>query len=396
MPASNSLLKPRPACFSIRPWVRMVSGERLVRTNGLRSTLFQSSSRSLSSSSRQLPARPLLPETLSCQRVVEGRVRSWLLVAAVLFAGLHGCGIAAAGQTSAACTVWLREQVSAKSASLVLADIADLSGADEGLTAQLARMPMGSVVDVRLLSRSEVLSRIQSVVPKPGAVLVTGAEATRVTVATRTPEAAELAAILKTHLASVSPWREEEIEIRAIDNLQGILLPQGDVQLRVAGRGMPANLQSALMSVEATLEGKVLRAYWVKADVRVRARVVQVAKPVPYGVALRAEDLREAVCEIEDARADYVRNSGEAVGMTVKRALGPGDLLNRNWLNENRLVRNGETVRCLGQNGGIRVTTLARALQNGKLGDRIRVRNIDSDRTITAVVTGQGEVRVLH
>jgi flagella basal body P-ring formation protein FlgA len=318
------------------------------------------------------------------------------LVAALLFAALHDCRAEAAGQTSTACTVWLREQVSAKSASLVLADIADLSGADEGLTAQLARTPMGSVVDVRLLSRSEVLSRIQSVVPRPGAVLLAGAEATRVTVATRTPEAAELAAILKAHLAAVSPWSEAEIEIRAIDNLQGIILPQGDVQLRIAGRGMPANLKSALMSLEATLEGKVLRAYWVKADIRVRARVVQVAKPVAYGVALRAEDLRETVCEIEDARADYVRNSGEAVGMTAKRALAPGDLLNRNWLNENRLVRNGETVRCLEQSGGIRITTLARALQNGKLGDRIRVRNIDSDRTITAVVTGQGEVRVVH
>lgn len=319
-----------------------------------------------------------------------------LLVAAALFAALHGYGIAAAGQTSAACTVRLREQVSAKSASLMLADIADLSGDDEGLTARLARIPLGSVADVRLLSRSEVLSRIRSIIPKPDAVLLTGAEITRVSVATRTPEAAEIAVILKAHLAAISPWGEEEIEIRAIDNLPGIIIPQGDVQLRVAGRGMPANLKSALMSVEATLEGKVLRAYWVKADVRVRARVVQVAKPVPYGVALRAEDLREAVCDIEDARADYVRNSGEAVGMTAKRALGPGDLLNRNWLNENRLVRNGETVRCLEQSGGIRITTLARALQNGKLGDRIRVRNIDSDRTITAVVTGQGEVRVVH
>jgi flagella basal body P-ring formation protein FlgA len=318
------------------------------------------------------------------------------LFAALLFAAPYVCGIAAAGQASASCTVWLREQVSAKSVSLVLADIADLSGSDEALTAQLARLPMGSVVDVRLLSRSEVLSRIQSMVPNPGAVLVTGAEATRVTVATRAPEAAELASVLKAHLAAVSPWLEEEIEIRAIENLQGILLPPGDVRLRVAGRSVPANLQNALMSVEVTLEGKVLRTYWVKADVRLRASVVQVAKPVPYGAALRAEDLREVVCEIEDARADYVRQSAEAIGLTAKRALGPGDLLNRNWLQEDRLVLHGETVRCLGQSGGIRITMLARALQNGKLGDRIRVRNIDSDRTITAVVTGHGEVRVVQ
>jgi flagella basal body P-ring formation protein FlgA len=396
MPASNSLLKPPPACFSIRPWVRRVSGASRERADGLRSILFQSGSRSLPSESRRLPARPLLPKRFSRLQVVEGRVRSWLSAAALLFAVLHGCQVPAAGQTAAAATVRLRDQAQAKSAAVVLGDIAALSGSDEELTAQLARVPMGTVTDVRLLRRSEILSRIQSAVPKAGAVLVIGAEETRVTVATRTPEAAEIAAVLKEHLTTVSPWREEEIEIRAIENLPGIILPQGDVRLRVVGRGMLANLKSARIFVEAALDGMVLRAYWIKADVQVRARVVQVTRPVPFGVVLRAEDLREAVCEIRDGSAEYVRDSQNAVGMTAKRALGSGDLLNRSWLNENRLVRIGETVQCLEQSGGIRIATLARALQSGRLGDRIRVRNIDSDRTITALVTGLGEVRIVH
>jgi len=229
-----------------------------------------------------------------------------------------------------------------------------------------------------------------------GAAPPAGAEVPRVMAAARTPEAAEIAAVLKTHLAAVSPWHEDEIEVRAVDNLDGIVLPQGDIRLRIAGHGLPANWRSALMSVEAVLEGRVLRAFWVKADVRVRARVVQMAKAVPYGVALGPEDLQEALCDIEDARADYVRRVGDAVGLSAKRALAQGELLNRRWLNENRLVRSGETVRCLELEGGVRITLLVRALQSGKLGDRIRVRNIDSDRTITAVVTGQGEVRVLR
>jgi len=374
----------------------MVSGASLERAGGCRSILFHSGPGSLPSDIRQLPARPLLPKRFSRLQVVEGRVRSWLLAAALAFAAFHGCRVPAVGQTAAACTVRLREQAEAKSAAVALGDIADVSGTDKELTAQLATVPMGLIPDVRLLRRSEILSRIQSAVPEAGGVLVIGAEATRVTVATRIPEAAEIAAILKAHMAAVSPWREEEIEIRAIENLQGIVLPQGDVRLRVIGRGMLANLKSARIFVEASLEGKVLRAYWIKADVQVRALVVQVTKPVPFGVVLRAADLREAVCDIRDGRAEYVRNSGDAVGMAAKRALEPGDLLNRNWLNENRLVRIGETVQCLEQSSGIRIATLARALQSGRLGDRIRVRNIDSDRTITALVTGPGEVRVVQ
>jgi flagellar basal body P-ring formation protein FlgA len=374
----------------------MVSGASLMRTEGLRNILFQSGSQSLPAVCRRLSARPLLPEMLFRLRVVEGRVRSWLLVFIVLVAALDGHGHAAAAQASAVCTVSLREQATAKSAALVLADIADISGPDRELTEQLARLSLGPVADVRLLRRSDVFARIRTVVTRPGAVLMAGAEATRVNVVTRTLEAAEIAALVKAHLAAVTPWKEEEIEIRTIENLQEISLPQGDVRLRVVGRGMLANLKHAQFFVEATLDGKVLQANWVRVDVRVRARVMQMAKAVPYGAVLRAEDLGEAVCDIEDGRTDYVRDAGEAVGLSAKRALLPGDLLNRAWLKEDPLVRSGSTVRCLEQSGGLRVETLARALQSGKLGDRIRVRNIDSDRTITAVVTGQGEVRVVH
>ena len=82
------------------------------------------------------------------------------------------------------------------------------------------------------------------------------------------------------------------------------------------------------------------------------------------------------------------------IGTTAKRALGTGELLKRDWVNEINLVHSGDTVRLVSQGSAICVTTLARALQNGKIGDRIKVRNLDSDRAIAAVVTGQGEVRV--
>ena len=319
-----------------------------------------------------------------------------LAAGAALFALLACVRIVSANAPAASCTVRLRPQATVKSTALVLADIADLSGAEETLVTQLARMPLGSIKDVRVLSRLEVLSLIRSEIPNPDDVLMTGADFTRVSIATRTAEAGEIAAVVKAHLASVTPWREDEIEVRAIDNLKMIALPQVDIQLRVASRRTPANFRSTLLSVEAVFDGQPIRTFWVKADVRVRAQVVQVAKPVPYRSVLKADDLREVMCEIADPRADYIRTFAEAVGKTAKRALGPGELLSRNWVDEVRLVRSGETVRLLVQINGISVTTLARALQSGKLGDRVKVRNIDSDRAITAVVTGQGEVRVAN
>ncbi len=307
------------------------------------------------------------------------------------------CGpMAVAQPTGAVLTVTMRNEVSVQRTTLILGDVADLSGMDEDRVELLAHTPLGSVMDVRLLSRSEVESLIRTAFPEPNEVKVTGSEFTRVAVVMHGPDASEIAAIMKAHLAAVSPWRMEEIEIRSIDGLTAIELPPGDIQLRVSSRGLPSNFRNALLSMEAVLDGRPLRTFWIKADVRVRARVIRLAKAVPYGTTLRAEDLQEIECDIADPRADYVRAVVEAIGMTARRALMPGDLLQRSWLNESRMVSSGETVRLWQQFGGVSVAALARALQNGKLGDRIKVRNIDSDRAITAVVTGRGEVRVVR
>jgi flagella basal body P-ring formation protein FlgA len=317
-------------------------------------------------------------------------------ITAAMFVVLTCYAIAAANLTATSYTVCLRTQALVKSTTLVLADIADLSGEDEALVTKLARMPLGSVTDVRLLRRSEVLSLIRSFFPGLGNVSLTGAEFTRVSMATRTPDAAEIAAVLKAHLAAVSSWREDEIEIRSIDNLKAVELPLGDIRMRVVSRGTPSDYRKMLVLVEAVLDGKPLRTFWIKADVRVHAQVAQMAKPVPYGRALQADDLHRVLCEIEDPRADYIRDCAEAVGMTAKRSLAPGDLLSRRWVAEVRLVRSGEIVRLLAQYGSISISVLARALQDGKLGDRIKVRNVDSDRALTVVVVGRGEVRLSH
>jgi flagella basal body P-ring formation protein FlgA len=319
-----------------------------------------------------------------------------LVVAASMFVLWACLGTASADTTHSSYIVKLRPQATVRGALPVLGDIADLSGEDEKLLALLARTPLGTVADARLLSRSEVVSLIKNVAANPNEVIVTGAEFTKVSVETGTARVAEIAAVLKSHLASVTQWREEEIEIRSIDNLTPIPFSEGEVLFRIASRGSPASFRSTLFSVEAIQDGKPLRTFWIKADVHVTAQVVQVAKPVAFRSVLKADDLREQVREIDDPRATYFRSTAEAMGMVARRVLGPGELLNQNSVEQPGLVRSGEIVRLLLESGDLRMTVRARALQNGRLGDPIKVRNIDSDRVITAVVTGRGEVRVAN
>lgn len=56
-------------------------------------------------------------------------------------------------------------------------------------------------------------------------------------------------------------------------------------------------------------------------------------------------------------------------------------------------VRRGESVTLVFQAPGIALTTRARALEDGAVGQNVRLLNLSSNRTIDAIVTGPGAAR---
>jgi flagellar basal body P-ring formation protein FlgA len=396
MQASNSLLRPRPTCLAIRPQVRTVSDECLVRTRGLLRALVPSGGEDLPRIARRFPARPLPPENISCFRVVEGGVRGLLLAIALIAVGMACFRTDASGMQAKSFTVNLRPEVKVKGPKITLADIADLTGNDEALLAQLAHAPMGTVTETRILSRKEIADLLRNTEAGKEELIFAGADFTRISPSTRALSLEDVVPVLRSYLVSVTSWRAEEIDIRSIDNLKSMQVPEGEIGFRVASRSIPSNLRSALLQLELLVDGKPQRSHWIKADIGVRAQVVQVAQPVAFRNVLKPADLREVVVDIGDPTAEYVRTAEEAVGKVATRALRPGECLTRRLIDDADIVRSGMAVKLLVETGSLRLSIDARALQNGKMGDRIKVRNIDSDRVVTAVVTGPGEVRVTN
>jgi len=146
--------------------------------------------------------------------------------------------------------------------------------------------------------------------------------------------------------------------------------------------------------MEALSEGKVLRTFWVQAEVRIHLTTVQAVRRLAYGSVIGRDDIKEAPTELSDLHADYIRNCDLALGKVLRRTLSPGDPLTRDSLANPVLIRNGETVRLSFRNGPVSLATFARAEQDGRIGQIIRVRNMDFLRTVKAIVTGRGEVRI--
>jgi flagella basal body P-ring formation protein FlgA len=117
-------------------------------------------------------------------------------------------------------------------------------------------------------------------------------------------------------------------------------------------------------------------------------------KPLSQGTVIGKADI-DWVKLPADRATDYVRTEADLVGMEVRRqmpeqaALRPQDLLPR------RIVLRGTLVTMQVVMPGMQLTAQGRALQDGALGEVIRVTNTTSNRVVEARIVSTGLVEVV-
>jgi len=131
---------------------------------------------------------------------------------------------------------------------------------------------------------------------------------------------------------------------------------------------------------------------------RVEGRAwTEVQVPVPNrrlapGEVIGAADLSLVPMRPDQLGGRAVLEPAALVGMEVKRTLSPGRLVQAGSVGAPVVVGRNRPVTVEYRSGPLLLTAKGRALQDGGLGDLVRVQNLDSNRTLHAVVTGPGTV----
>ena len=205
---------------------------------------------------------------------------------------------------------------------------------------------------------------------------------------------AEIKPVLIGHLLKSTPWKESEIEVRSIEGLKGIEVPHGEVTLNILSGTAVAGRNGILALVEAVQAGKGIRCFWITAAIGINAQVVAAGKKIPQGKKLTSDDIVRAPFEISDLHAGYFRDFEDVVGKVSQRTFSAGDPITRENLSDPFLIKHGDTVQLRLVRNGIVLTSSVKAEQNGRLGQFIRVRNVEFPSVLKAKVTGRAEVSI--
>lgn len=122
--------------------------------------------------------------------------------------------------------------------------------------------------------------------------------------------------------------------------------------------------------------------------------VVVLAKPVSMGTKIKPQDITQVRHDIGSSSKDYYVDSKRVIGNVLKRSLKVGTLLTTDLLEAPLLINRNDRVTIVLSRPGITVESKGIALENGKHEQRIRVRNVRSQKVVTATVKEQGIVEI--
>lgn len=119
-----------------------------------------------------------------------------------------------------------------------------------------------------------------------------------------------------------------------------------------------------------------------------------VARRVAPNETISSGDIAWIEVRADQAPNDLVTTEAQLVGQTARRTLVANTAVRLRDIQAPRLVNKGSLVTMVLQTPNLMVTAQGRALQEGGVGDVIRVVNTQSNRIVEATVSGPGTVAV--
>lgn len=129
------------------------------------------------------------------------------------------------------------------------------------------------------------------------------------------------------------------------------------------------------------------------------ARATELMLPVPTVTIYPGDTIRENLLRLQAypetfrARTAVIDAPMAVAGRTARRMLLPGEPIPVNAVDDPRLVSRGTPTQIVFEENGLFITAVGAPLQNGGLGDVIRVRNTDTNRIVLGTVMADGRIR---
>ena len=144
-------------------------------------------------------------------------------------------------------------------------------------------------------------------------------------------------------------------------------------------------------NVRLSCPGPAPWSIYVPVEVRVYRDTVVASRSMARGELVGPNDVRLEERNVLAPGANGLSSLDDAIGLELRRAVPINGMVSDSAVIAPLLVRRGDRLQVTAHAGGITVGATAEALRDGRRGDRIPARNVQSKRMLEVIVTGPGK-----
>lgn len=187
-----------------------------------------------------------------------------------------------------------------------------------------------------------------------------------------------------------------QIDARLIrlDLPETFAVPVGAVEIRTRMANVSNPFAPFSLPIEIRVSDKTFKRISANVEIEAYADILVVDQNQPVGKQLSDGDVRVESRRLERPFGNYLNDPENLRGASLVKPLAGGTAITRDSFVYAVVVKSGDLVKIIGQSGKMQISVNGEAQSNGKIGDRISVRNSESKSIIQATVVDEGLVKI--
>ena len=286
---------------------------------------------------------------------------------------------------------------------VAVGDVATVEGGAAALRQRIARLDLAELAEDRpaVVTKEQVAFRIGLAGIDPALFRVQGAARTRLTLQQHRVSEEEIETAARQAVLRRLPWPAEDVAFRLVKPLAGPVLVNGagpDVRLEAEPRVGALPLGMVHLDVAISVRGARQRSVPVCLEVKAYQKAAVCTRRVERGEALSEANVYFDRRPVQGLN-NYVPPGEGLLGKRARHPLQAGQVLTTQDVEVVApegpvLVKQREQIKLVARVGTLQVTAVGEALQDGRDGQWVRVRNVDSKKVVLGRVVGRSLVEV--
>ena len=322
------------------------------------------------------------------------RASSAMSLSAVLGFLLCICGLA-----SAETVITLKNAVQVAGSQVRLGDVATIEGVPPAKAKEMAQLAVASAPKPgrsKEIDRDYMLAKLHQQGYPVRQMLFQGPRSSIATRSSQSIDSDTLEAKFRASIESHMPWKTADTVIDIQPPADVLALPTGKIDVRFESGGDYRYLGDETFRTTVAVDGNPCKTLYLRASVHPFECVAVAVRDIKRGDPIQDTDFAMVRKDLADLSGGFFTDQAAIRGLIAARSISAGSAISLRSVDRPVVIKRGKIVTAEVAGRGFRVTAMVKAMDDGRVGDVVRLTNVNSRKTLTGEVADENTVRVAN